>query len=1198
MTRVRLGSKVVLTAILTYYAVLLTLLALNIASFNASPSDFSIAGYGWGTPSNPLNAYPGSSKVSYYVSLTYLGSADVTRIYAELYLPKFMKTFSENSSVIYLSRSVTLSKYGIVDLIFPNIVIADNALEGTYYGKLRLTYITVNGVESSQELNVPIVISSIPKRSLDVIDISWRTVSGVRRSALPGLRNVDLVMYLRVMNDVQISNVYSIVEFPKGFLSGGLTNATTVVESRLTQGDLMELRFRNINVSSELQEGVYNATLIIEYQLDLYGLSRSVVESFEINLSVSTEGMESLEFVSAIWGVNNPVPAYPGMSDASITVSIINIGDNDVYGMRGILKLPKGFRSSYGDELVNFTLANRLPPGTPVNIVINGISIDPTVRPDLYKFTLYLDYLKDVDGSVIDVKQVFNFSLPISSYDTPISVLSTRWVNGDSYGIVVPGFRGARLEVTLANWDKFPVELMGTSIILPNGFQLIDMSGSCFNGIPAYSTCALDISINIGDDVEPDEYPAQIILNYLVKVDNAAVINRSTVVTALRVWDPSIFGAKLLPTLVMWGVEGRPDIALPGARLLPLTLRLTNIGKDAAASVVTTLKLPNVMRLTYPEERGLCDRVERGSSCQITYYVDIDPYANAGVYNATIEINYITYFSNVNISKREVFNISISIESPPRELALKVVSAGWLNNWPTYPGDKNVTLVVRIANLGPYRISSVILKMTLPDGIICDESSNNTCEAYYAGPVPPFQQFNVSFSVSVEPSVNPGIYVGKLMLDYIADTGGYGRRLIETQEVRIPVTSADDAIEVVGIYWVNTTVSSGDVGLLRIVLRNNKVPHLSGLTVDVLLPEGFTALPNNSSSISIPYYPQYLVRAQGVYGIPLQISPSSSVLLGDVIFIDVPIRVLDGVEPGAYNFSFTINFINHWNTLQQIKKEGSIYVTSKMRIIHVEPVDPLVIAGEAISNVEFKLMNLGEVPIYNLIVVAYTPSPGLSIYNPVSFIDKVDGRNYSVIRLGVTANPEVIEGPYPIVFAIAFQDYLGRFHTINMSSTVIVRGIIKIELTSFTITSGNLTAGMPFTVSAVIINEGKMALRHATALLESDVLLPSKPYYIGNIDPESQIPISLEAQVRPDVTPGSYNAKLKITFYDMFYNLHTYEKSFVINVVENVTTTLTAGPPPVVLPSGTPIVIASIISAAVITIVLLQWYRRKVGRRV
>ncbi|MEM4938651.1 MAG: hypothetical protein QXX69_03800, partial [Sulfolobales archaeon] len=193
------GSLNTVVAVLLIAFVLLNAVVVHeFIYISAASSDFELIGYGWNSQVSPERVYPGSSKVSYYVTLMYVGGSEVRKIYAELYLPQGIVTFSEGFKVAYSESDLTLGKYDAITLEFPNLNISDKLRSGSYMARLDVLYQIVGGMSYTTTIYVPMVISEVPREPLELVDYYWSTKSGLRRSLTPEFSKADLVFYLRV----------------------------------------------------------------------------------------------------------------------------------------------------------------------------------------------------------------------------------------------------------------------------------------------------------------------------------------------------------------------------------------------------------------------------------------------------------------------------------------------------------------------------------------------------------------------------------------------------------------------------------------------------------------------------------------------------------------------------------------------------------------------------------------------------------------------------------------------------------------------------------------------------------------------------------------------------------------------------------------------------------------------------------------
>ncbi len=452
---------------------------------SALEPEFKLVGYGWYSPADPERAYPGSSKVRYYVSLLYTGGNRVNKVYAELYLPKGITTYSEGLNVVYSESDAVLDRYDVVTLEFSEINISNTLRVGTYQAELRLSYFLVGGATYTITMYVPLVISGIPSEPSEVVDYYWSTRDGLRRSLTPGFKDASLHLYMRVKDSVTVRNVYATLMLPEGLTCGGLRNATSVIENaRYVKGDLVELRFNGIDVDDTLSEGELNLTIYVNFQLDLYGLTTNVTQYYNLTSTIRYEALNVLGLVNSFWGRDEPVPLYPNTSKAALSAILMNVGTENVYGLTGRLSLPEGFTHIYGEGVVNTSYPGRLSPGATVTLVFDNINLGSHVAPGTYMFKLVVEYFIESGGSSIKTLQEFNIPMQVLGKSDPVSVIAVSWAN--EYGVAFPASR-EELDVVLSNWDEYAVDLIEPAVSLPKGFRLLSIGG----GLPKRPTSLL-----------------------------------------------------------------------------------------------------------------------------------------------------------------------------------------------------------------------------------------------------------------------------------------------------------------------------------------------------------------------------------------------------------------------------------------------------------------------------------------------------------------------------------------------------------------------------------------------------------------------------------------------------------------------------------------------------------------------------------
>ncbi len=95
--------------------------------------------------------------------------------------------------------------------------------------------------------------------------------------------------------------------------------------------------------------------------------------------------------------------------------------------------------------------------------------------------------------------------------------------------------------------------------------------------------------------------------------------------------------------------------------------------------------------------------------------------------------------------------------------------------------------------------------------------------------------------------------------------------------------------------------------------------------------------------------------------------------------------------------------------------------------------------------------------------------------------------------------------------------------------------------------------GKPISFSANILNKGNIPARFTNvSLVESDILiLQAESYsYLGEMDPNSPAPVSLDALVKAKTKEGNYAVEMVVSYEDNNRTLQTVSRQIQFNVVE------------------------------------------------
>jgi len=120
------------------------------------------------------------------------------------------------------------------------------------------------------------------------------------------------------------------------------------------------------------------------------------------------------------------------------------------------------------------------------------------------------------------------------------------------------------------------------------------------------------------------------------------------------------------------------------------------------------------------------------------------------------------------------------------------------------------------------------------------------------------------------------------------------------------------------------------------------------------------------------------------------------------------------------------------------------------------------------------------------------------------------------------------------------------------------KGFIDTIVYDFSTDPDPALIGEDVAISASILNKGNIPAMFTNASLASNpaiILMPESYSYLGQVDPNSPAPFTVETKVKSDLNPGDYVLKLIISYQDDELISHTIERQLTLTVTEFVTYT-------------------------------------------
>jgi len=289
--------------------------------------------------------------------------------------------------------------------------------------------------------------------------------------------------------------------------------------------------------------------------------------------------------------------------------------------------------------------------------------------------------------------------------------------------------------------------------------------------------------------------------------------------------------ANVQVTYVYWGGNpSNPDTAHPGDVNLQLSILITNVGDDVARNVNATLLITPPIIYQYSisgvmyngtSYSQLAGDMQAGQSYTLKYTLSIDPKAQEGMYQYSLQLSY--------SSARELqqINTTVMVTVPiwRGDLHIQGVQT---NPTKIYPDSKAVDVKVTIANSGQGLAKNVQLDLILTPPFT--PSSSGSTEIFI-GNLPAGQTTDANFIVDIAENATFGQYS-------LALAQATGHQLIPIGQV--PLYVAEKVIfDIVSV--TPSTVHVGDSGdVIAVAIRNAGSVKADSVRVELRVGNFFT----------------------------------------------------------------------------------------------------------------------------------------------------------------------------------------------------------------------------------------------------------------------------------------------------------------------------------------------------------------------
>jgi hypothetical protein len=1146
--------------------IILQTLIFNLVPVRAQ-GNFTFVNSLWGSTSNPQKVYPGSSNVNLILFIRNDSNQSLVSVSITLYLPHGIESYDGKSNITsngYVQENNSI-KYTVSpgEIFQANFIlnILDYAEAKEYNCTALIEYYTSSLTVGKESITVWFTVSPFPAYSFKFIESYWTTSAGYRVNGSSGARNLNLNVVLKNIGESSINSVSAKLNLDGNFYPQTSTSSA----SNVGMGEVFTLAFTQVSIPVSTAPGTYILNLELNCTFIGYGNAVNMTSyTIQVPVDVFSPSSPNLRLVRVAW--RNYEKAYPGARAIILEATIQNFGEYTVSESLIKLYLPRGFTDTFGKNIVNSTSSATIGYGEFATYSIGPIYVSSNVAPGIYYGNATLECVGSRDSSQLLLVQNISIPLIVSRYISNFDVSSVEWLYGGQPAVALPGAQDVQLSIVLVNRGEETFSGLTASPSLPSGFKLL--GEDVYSGtVPSGASFTISFHFNISENVKPGNYIIPVSLTFNLNPSSSNTISSSGIMVPVWVEDPVRFDSELKVVNVFWGSYGNPSTVYPGSKLAPLTVEVVNVGLYTVHGARLKLYTSEAFEAVVGEAE-LSTSLPPGSFSTSTFYLNVNFDAPPGRYNLTLQENYFITLYGAQISKARNLTVEVRVFEPSvRPPYVKVISCGWGNGYPVYPGTENATFNVVISNQAPYSISGIYV--TLEPYKFFRESGFQGLKAYVSGPLAPWQTTTLSFKLNVDHNAVPGDYHANLTLEYTLLSGGNNLRVRDVQPVSIKINMLNPP-EHVYSSWVRYSPGPGNKGaLLLLVFRNNEVPVMRGTYVMITLPKGFKSTVTGSERVNVTpssfssatQLQDILSLFSGQPQVPAQ-APQAQIGRGDLIAVPVQVDVDRDTLLGGYNLTAEFNFVDQWGCVQKAFSRAYFTLLGSTNMVEVVEGKSKLFIGLRSAVIELFVKNNGTAPLRDVYVAIGGAPQGIAVSSSVKYVPEIGPGGEVNLTWLASVNPQTpYTGSLPILVVISFADQLGYRRTFNQTAIVYVEGIVELKLMDTSLSPEPVYAGETLTVSTTILNLGTYKAKNVEASVAGSFLenITGSYTFVGDVDVGAQVPVSLQARVKDVV--GERILYLIIRYRNVFNEPITQVYPLNVTVYSKPATTTTSAIP-------------------------------------
>ena len=595
-------------------------------------------------------------------------------------------------------------------------------------------------------------------------------------------------------------------------------------------------------------------------------------------------------------------------------------------------------------------------------------------------------------------------------------------------------------------------------------------------------------------------------------------------------------------------IDSTTNILEPG--LNRFDLRLRNTGTAAASSVEVVITIPSPLARVDGDNKIFIPIIE-ASGIQTTSMLIFAP--TSAVDSAVQMTAKVTFRDAYGFIKNDTLVLGILIGSAtvsPGKLA--VTSLSWGNasmDEAASPGDKGASLFVTVRNMGDDTISALQAKLFLSPPFT--NSTGGDVVTATLAEIAPAQSGNFRFSLNIDKSAEVGTYRLSFSTNYLVKN----ELSKPVTYIPAPAFTTTVNVDVLGksIITISTQtreLASGTTTIMDFAVSNEGSAEAVSLDVTLQVPASSSSLSNQNQ--------EDLLR-RGIS--PLVLTGKDNRWHFDSLkpAEDKRIRAEFTVSPGVVG-TFEIGILIEYTDIAGLSHEETRSIgvkispkaqSSLISLTSFRTVPEVIKHTESfILNVQLK--NLGNKLAQDVVVEVFVP-PGFStpVARLVDLGDMPVGSSQQV-AYDIQATPSALAGAvHDFDLDITFTDGQGTRQKTRSVVTIPVHGEIDFIAYDIEQIPSSTPAGSDFSLSLTLLNTGSIP-----AFFTNVSVVSQSPFkgatgsssYLGQVDPDGPIPITLDAQVGLEAGDGIYPLRLVVQYEDEFLSARSIELSIPVTV--------------------------------------------------